>query len=59
MHELTVPTTQREQWINVTPQIEALIKKSGVTQGVCRLWVPHTTAGITIQENADPDVVSD
>ncbi|MCX7044873.1 MAG: secondary thiamine-phosphate synthase enzyme YjbQ [Candidatus Sumerlaeota bacterium] len=59
MEELAIATSQREEWIDVTPQIEPLVRKSGLRQGACLLWVPHTTAGITIQENADPDVVRD
>jgi len=43
----------------VTAQVRAAVKKSGVTSGVCMLFVPHTTAGITINENADPDVTRD
>jgi secondary thiamine-phosphate synthase enzyme len=45
--------------INITPQIQEAVKSSGVRNGVCTVFVPHTTAGVTINENADPDVVSD
>ena len=56
---LPVATHQREQFLNVTDQVAEVLKESGVQSGVCTLFVPHTTAAITINENADPDVVSD
>jgi len=59
MIELTAPTTQREQWLDVTDLIQEAVAKSGLREGACVVGVPHTTAGVTIQENADPDVVSD
>jgi secondary thiamine-phosphate synthase enzyme len=45
--------------LDITSEVESMVKKSGVTSGVCYVFVPHTTAGITINENADPDVVRD
>ena len=48
-----------QQFLNVTDQVAEVLKESGVQSGVCTLFVPHTTAAITINENADPDVVSD
>jgi len=51
-----VKTGARTQMIDITPQIQAEIDSSGVTEGVCMVYVPHTTAGVTINENADPDV---
>jgi len=45
--------------IDVTKDVAAFVRKSGVSDGICFLWVPHTTAAVTINENADPDVVSD
>lgn len=59
MEKLTVPTQQHAQFINIDREINRIIRESGVKEGVCRLFVPHTTAGITINENADPDVVHD
>lgn len=56
---ITVESSQRVQFINVTAKVAALVNESGVKDGVCSLFVPHTTAGITINENADPDVVRD
>jgi len=45
--------------INVDSQVMDVVKESGVQEGICLLWVPHTTAGVTINENADPSVVRD
>ena len=51
--------TPREDFYNITPQLREAIVKSGVTSGYAIIYCPHTTAGITINENADPDVVRD
>jgi len=52
-------STPREGFYNITPQVREAIDKSGVTDGIAIVFCPHTTAGITINENADPDVVHD
>jgi secondary thiamine-phosphate synthase enzyme len=54
-----VRTATREEMIDITAQVRAAIKRSGVTDGLCCVYCPHTTAGVTIQENADPDVKAD
>jgi secondary thiamine-phosphate synthase enzyme len=59
MFSLNVKTLKREQFISITDDINALIQKSGAKIGSCKLFVPHTTAAITINENADPDVIRD
>ncbi len=59
MKILTVKTSKRTEFLEVTTLIENLIKEEAVEQGVCYLYVPHTTAGLTINENADPSVVRD
>lgn len=51
--------TQREDFYNITAQVREAVQKSGITDGLCVVYCPHTTAGITINENADPDVVRD
>jgi len=45
--------------IDITGEIRSILKKSGIREGVCHLFVPHTTAAVTINENADPDVPKD
>ena len=52
-------STQREDFYNITSQLREAVSKSGVTDGIAVVFCPHTTAGITINENADPDVVHD
>ncbi len=51
--------TAREGFTNVTEEVARAIAKSGVDEGLCLVYCPHTTAGLTINENADPDVVHD
>jgi len=52
-------SAQREDFYNITPQVHEAVTKSGVTSGIAVVFNPHTTAGITINENADPDVIPD
>ena len=59
METLTVRTGGHAQFLDITDQVEEVVKGSGVSTGVARVYVPHTTAGVTINENADPDVVHD
>ena len=54
-----VPTRSREQFVNITAQVQQAVQTLGITDGVVTLFVPHTTCGLTINENADPHVVSD
>lgn len=54
-----VSTKSRNQMINIDSYVREAIKKSGVNEGLCCIYTPHTTSGITINENADPDVVTD
>lgn len=54
-----VKSGQHCTMINITGELQNLIRESGIKDGICVIFVPHTTAGITINENADPDVVRD
>ncbi|HOK43761.1 MAG TPA: secondary thiamine-phosphate synthase enzyme YjbQ [Thermoclostridium caenicola] len=56
---LPIRTSGRTQLLDITAQVQRAVDESGVKDGLCVVFVPHTTAGITINENADPDVVSD
>lgn len=56
---LTIKTHDKAEFINITEQIQTMLDKHQVQNGTVVLFVPHTTAGITINENADPDVQSD
>ncbi len=51
--------TKQQEFCMVTHQVKEAVGKSGVRSGICVVYCPHTTAGITINENADPDVVHD
>lgn len=59
LHEFTVRTSAQECMIEITDQVAQIVAQSGVTAGVALLYIPHTTCGITIQENADPGVQHD
>jgi secondary thiamine-phosphate synthase enzyme len=59
METLRVKTDRRTQFVDVTREVERVVKASGVASGVCCVYVPHTTAAVTINEHADPDVASD
>ncbi|MGO9015371.1 MAG: secondary thiamine-phosphate synthase enzyme YjbQ [Dissulfurispiraceae bacterium] len=56
---LNVKSKSKTEFIDITEDIRSLIKESGVQQGVCHIYVPHTTAGVTINEGADPAVKRD
>lgn len=56
---LEVKTEQRNQFLDITPEILKVIADSGIENGAIELFVPHTTAAITINENADPSVRTD
>jgi secondary thiamine-phosphate synthase enzyme len=56
---LQVKTTRRTQLLDITREVQQGVRDAGVRSGVCHLYVPHTTAGLTINENADPDVPRD
>ena len=59
METVRVKTNQRTQLVDVTNEVERVVAKSGVTDGICYVFVPHTTAAVMINEHADPDVASD
>ena len=56
---LSIDTTDRSEMIDITSKVEEELKRSGLKDGVCFLFVPHTTAGITINESADSSVATD
>lgn len=57
--ELNISTSRRTQFVSVTGQIAGAITKNEWLDGILTIFVPHTTAGVTINENADPDVAGD
>lgn len=56
---VNVQTHRTEEMINITTSVADAVKKSGIREGLCCIFVPHTTAAVTINENADPDVPPD
>jgi secondary thiamine-phosphate synthase enzyme len=57
--EFNVKTPKREVLINISDNINKIVRETGIKEGVCRIFIPHTTAGVTINENADPAVMKD
>ena len=59
MRAIKVRSGQREELVEFTDQVQEELRKSGEQDGICFLYVQHTTAGLTVNENADPDVQRD
>lgn len=59
MKNLRVKTSRRTEFVDITNEVEKAVRESGVRHGVCYVYVPHTTAGVAINEHADPDIASD
>ena len=59
LSEFSVRTGGKTCWINITNQVQKIVDASGVSEGICVVFIPHTTAAVTINENADPDVPRD
>lgn len=57
--EYSVITTKSQQFIDITGLIRKAVNESGVQEGIVVVYVPHTTAGVTVNENSDPDVITD
>jgi secondary thiamine-phosphate synthase enzyme len=58
-HTLSVKTSRRSELLDISDRVAGIVAESGVADGVCYVYVPHTTAGVTINENADPSVRQD
>ncbi len=56
---INIKTRTRTEFVDITSEIQQVIDEAGIKDGICCMYVPHTTAGITINEGADPSVVSD
>ncbi len=59
LNRLSIKTRSRSELMDITPLVRDIVHKSKIENGVCYVFVPHTTAGITINENADPSVRQD
>jgi secondary thiamine-phosphate synthase enzyme len=59
MQSFLVKTSKRNEFVEITDEVRQAVQAAGLKSGICVVYCPHTTAGVTIQENADPDVVRD
>lgn len=59
MKEISVRTSSRIEMVDISPQVRNVIEETGIQNGICTVYCPHTTAAVTINENADPSVASD
>jgi len=59
LSDFSVRTGGTTDWINITNHVQKIVDASGVSEGICVVFIPHTTAAVTINENADPDVPRD
>ena len=59
MVEFQLKSSRKNQIIDITPQVSEMVRNSGVSEGICCVYTPHTTAAITINENDDPNVCED
>jgi secondary thiamine-phosphate synthase enzyme len=56
---LSVKTNAKTELIDITSKVQSIVRQSAITDGICMLYVPHTTAAVTINESADPNVKDD
>jgi len=59
MHTFSIRTTRRIEFVDITSEVRSALSLTGVKEGICIVFCPHTTAGVTINENADPSVTLD
>jgi secondary thiamine-phosphate synthase enzyme len=59
LSDFYVRTTRQNEWLNITAQIQQAVAAPGIAEGICVVFIPHTPAAVTINENADPDVPHD
>lgn len=59
LQEIPVRTRRRNELVDITPRLREIVSGSGVAEGICHVFVPHTTAAVTVNEKADPDVPRD
>jgi secondary thiamine-phosphate synthase enzyme len=59
MSLIDVRTSSRHQLVNITSQVQQVVREAGIDNGLCHVYVPHTTASVVVNESADPDVARD
>ncbi|HOA40897.1 MAG: secondary thiamine-phosphate synthase enzyme YjbQ [Halanaerobiales bacterium] len=57
--KINIHTNNRTEFIDITKEVRQMVKESGISDGIITIFIPHSTAAVTINENADPDVVRD
>jgi secondary thiamine-phosphate synthase enzyme len=59
LSSFTLRTNAQDEWLNITGEVQRIVAASKIKEGICVVFVPHTTAALTVNENADPDVPRD
>ena len=59
LSSFSVRSSRQNEWLNISAQVQQAVAASGIAEGICVVFVPHTTAAVTVNENADPDVPHD
>ena len=59
LSSFSITTHRKEEWIDITDEVKKIVTASGISEGICVVFVPHTTAAVTVNENADSDVPHD
>jgi secondary thiamine-phosphate synthase enzyme len=59
LSDFNVRTSKQSEWLNITGEVQRVVAAAHITEGICVVFTPHTTAAVTINENADPDVPHD
>ena len=59
IYSIKIRTSKNAEFLDITGRVQEVIKKSRISEGICYIFTPHTTAGLTINENADPSVKKD
>ena len=59
MHTIAIRTNTRNELLDITAKVRSIVRDENIDSGICTIFSPHTTAAVTINENADPDVKSD
>jgi len=59
LSSFSVHSSGHTEWLNISAEVEKAVAASGISEGICVVFVPHTTAAVTVNENADPDVPRD
>ena len=59
LSDFSIRTSRQNEWLNITGEVGKAVAASGIAEGICIVFIPHTTAAVTVNENSDPDVPHD